>query len=310
VDSVGTYAAEKFWWQRTPRAHFTPESWLGINDTLTSAGRNANNFNSIDIWGRFRNRAFVGDSLRHSVTGSDTSLAAMLYASYVRCDSIFPGKVDRVGMAPAFDWSPKNLSAGGGGGLDSLWYALSIANVMALVSETQNNLAAPSQTPNPLGFMPQQTRIGSRFGGEPVTILATPQSPDSGSALVEGGMSTDSFVNSPQNSWCKNTESFWDGMMGVRMIRQQGVSTHLQDSGPGAAPDFLGVISTANNFSTCSVLTIHAGDLGSGTRADAAARPTHPGWWAIKSVVNQARIANLCANRQVVIIKYTQDLEP
>jgi hypothetical protein len=302
LDSVATYAAEKFWWQRTPFAHFAPESWSGIapaSDTthLTSGtgGGGANYGSSIDIWGRFRSRTAVGP-----MDNPDTSLANLIRVSLARTDSLFPGKLDKAGMAAAFDWGPRNIGAIG---YDSLWYAIGKGGLSTVVFETQNFLANPSQTTNPLGFLPQQTRMRSSLGGESIRVLGTPQSPDSGSAIVEGGHTNDSFGNNPQNSWCKNTESFWAGMLGTRMIGQSNNAGHQSEA------DLNGVM-LRNNFSACSILTIHAGDLGSGLRSDAAQRPTHPGWWAIKSVVNQAKIANALAGRIVVAIKYTQDLDP
>lgn len=323
LDSVSTYAAEKFWWQRDPYIHFTPESWSGVNDSAHvssgTGGGGANFGSSVDVWGRFRNRAAIGpvDTSfygAHSlpISSPDSSLTTMLRVSYMRTDSLFPGRVDRMGMAPGFDWSPKNYRSMG---MDSFYYALQRAHVLKVVFCNQDSIAAPSQAPaNPDGFMPYQTRFKSSLGGEPVTFLGTPFPPDSGSALVEGGHSVDGFANSPQNSWCKNMDAFWSGMMGLRMTPYNEAGGHQGENAEAGVIPVGGTsgvrVNATQSFTRVSVLTIHAGDLGSGVRSDAAARPTHPGWHTLKSVINQSRIANLMANRPVIIIKYTQDLDP
>jgi hypothetical protein len=136
----------------------------------------------------------------------------------------------------------------------------------------------------------------STLGGESTRLLATAPYPDSGSATLESGLSVDSYGNSPNNSWVKHTQSFWATVLGWRGVAR-GQSTSSQ------AMDF-------DNFSRTSILTIHAGDLGSGIRSDAAERPTRPGWWYIKSVVNEAKIANLVAGRTIVQFVPTEDIEP
>jgi len=306
LDSVGTYASEKFWWQRAPTAHFAPESWSGVNDSAHvssgTGGGGANYGSSIDIWGRFRSRVAVG-----SMDNTDSSLANMIRISLARTDSIFTGKLDRAGLAASFDWAPRNIGAVG---QDSLWYAIWKGGLTNVVFETQNAKSMPLRALSQ-GYMNQQTRMKSSIGGEPIRILGTPMAPDSGSAAFDSGHTTDAFANSPVNSWCKNTESLWSGLVGLRMISVSVGNGHSSDTGPGSLNyKDNGVTDNTSSFSRASVFTIHAGDLGSGTRADAATRPTHPGWWAIKSLVNQAKIANLIANRKVVIIRYTEELTP
>lgn len=297
IDSVSTYPDELFWWNRAPLALYSPESWSGIDTTvLVAANGKATYGRSLDLYGRYRTRALLGAL---SGTEGDSALSSGVRRAFSRTDSIFSGRSDRV-MIPALgDWCPRNIGANG---LDSLWYALGKTGSTALVVSPWEPESNPNRSTNPLGVLPQQTAMKSSLGGEPIRLLASAPYPDSGSATFESGNSVDSYFNNPSNSWVKHVQSFWSTLIGVRGV-QRGASNGTTVVDTDARTMF-------DNFSKAKVLTIHAGDLGSGLRSDAQSRPTRPGWWYVKSVVNEAKAINKLAGRSVVQIVPLQDLWP
>ena len=61
-----------------------------------------------------------------------------------------------------------------------------------------------------------------------------------------------------------------------------------------------------NDFKRASVLKLHVSDLGGIPDGP----PSRPGYWAIKSLVNQFRAVNKFAGKTVLVLTYPEDCEP
>lgn len=298
-DSLNAYPRDKAWWTRASKARFTPHPLVAINDT--TIGKNAGAQSLVDPMGRYRSRTAIGDG---SLAGADTSIASLWRRALWKADSAFGrNRVSRVMMPPANDWLPLNWT---GMTPDSAIAALADAGFVGLVSNVRLRQSSIRYGgTNPLGDHPTQRSIPVRFGaraGSDFRILATPGHMDSGSVrfgMEAYGGGSDGGVLIPT---LERTEMFWRGLLTDRTLEWRVKSTAAVSTVRKANADSLD--------SPVCVYTIHAGDLGSGTRSDASTRPIRPGWWQIKNIVNAAKIVNKVAGRNVIAIVDPQEIEP
>jgi hypothetical protein len=206
-----------------------------------------------------------------ALSGSWThrSLSIALAGQYASLDSAFRNRVDRVAVPRLGDWTPSNFSSLS---FDSLGYALNSARARSLI--VQQNTETPANRLNS-GYYPIAYNAG-----DPLRVVGTAATSDSGSAQWTNGISTDSYIG---QSWGSYAEDFWRQVFNVHPINTvtlgaafRGSTIHDDLQGQGQV----------------RILTISASQLGSGTRSDWATRPTRPGWWIAKSVANQVRAMN------------------
>lgn len=304
MDSLGAYPSDKTWWARAGKAHYSPENWDGISDS-TKSGAFSGSVGAtwqlpVDPLGRFRARIFRGDG---SGAGRDTSLETLVRANFWRCDSTFRGLTDHALFAADDDWVPLGMRTYSGWRPDSLVSSLADAGVRVLVVNTRDNRSEPWFAPhNPKALGIAERWIATPYSAKGVTrlpIVGTAGSADSGSAIFDRG---GSLAGAGGQKHYRYVESLWRGvLMGGTRASYSG-----DENGNGGGYAVVG----DSLDSGAHILTIHAADLGSGTRADAATLPTRPGWWQIKNLVNGARIVNALAGRTMIDIVYPEQVEP
>lgn len=288
VCSVATYPRDKQVWARASMAHYTPYITNGAIDS-TAQNQGASYNVPVDPFGRWRSRAAYGDGSR---AGKDTSLTALLVAARFKADSLWPGRVDHLLIAPWDDWSPVNTPAMT---LDSLFGAFRKAGFVGVVSNMRLRNSNPTAVggANPYGWWPQQRwEYTSKISAGRFKILATPGWQDSGSARWDNGSGSAGAYVYPSFD---RMEMFWRGLlMGATMPGRSSGQYHTKrpDSTDGAT----------------RIYTIHVGDLGKGTHA--SGRATRPGWWQIKYIVNASKAINYLAGRTLIDIRYPEDVEP
>lgn len=176
ADTVAAYSRDLIKYAQAASIKFTPQVWLGVMDTTKTAAKgNTSLMLQRDVFGRWRNRAAVGDSLRHTVTGSDTTLAAGLYAMRARGDSILAAfgvanRSVRVLLAPDDDWSPLLLRRGPymSPTPDSVLYAMKAAGFDGIIVDAQDaeadaNRGGAFANTNPRGWYAKEMDYRSRL---------------------------------------------------------------------------------------------------------------------------------------------------
>ena len=293
TDTLSTYAGDFAWYRRLGGwASYAPENWQAIADSAKGGG-NASLTEPRDPLGLYRKRAQFGDSLAHAIAGSDTSTASLMFRS-LRILTENGLKVDPVVAGPLFDHRPITASAAG----DSVFFGLSKAGIRAVVVDA-NNANSYGARANPRAYYVRSgpNPVGSSAPNRMMVLAAVTMSQDSSAARWTNGMSTDgySFVN----QWGASVEAFWCSAFESQQTRA------IFDSGFNGR-----VIGNLRSNNKARVFVVAASDLGSGVRSDNATRPTRPGWWAVKSIVNTARIANSLAGRSIVVFSQLKNIEP
>jgi hypothetical protein len=166
VDSATAYARDVIKLKSINKARFTPQIWDGVDDSTATLP-----FFPTDVFGRYKKRAAVGDSMNHALFngGSDNSIAWSARRALIMCDSVFGNRTSRIAVAPADDWSPVQVTGAdaGGTGIDSVMYALQLAGYKGVVADAQDPDANASKTgsgpsrTNPRGYYNRQTLYNS-----------------------------------------------------------------------------------------------------------------------------------------------------
>lgn len=210
-------------------------------------------------------------------------------------DSAFGrGRRDNVWIAPGFDWVPSNMTRADLSKQDSLFYYLSNAGIKGVVTNGDWVNSDPSRgTGSALASLsPLASRHYVRYGRMKGSFFPnlTTAIGDSGSARFDGHLVSDNSVGYKTPRYL---ERFWRGIVEGR-TRPYGIG--------GQNADSLGYVSQINP----RIYTIHASDLGSGVRDDAATRPSMPGWWQIKYLRNSIEMVNRLCGRTVLKIEYPE----
>jgi hypothetical protein len=299
ADTITTYASDLAWFRNNlgGMASYVPENWQSISDS-TKGGGNASLTAPIDPTGLYRKRAQYGDSLTHAVTGSDTSTAHLMRSAF----TILRGhglKVDHIYVGPLFDHRPITTTG------DSVFFGLRKAWVRGVLVDV-NNANAYGARANPRAYFTRSGfyRVGSMAPERMAVIGAWTMRQDSSAASWYNGLSVDSY--SAAFSWGASTEAFWDSAFEA----WGPISATTPNKLAGRAYSDFEQVGRPDTRNRARVFVIAASDLGSGIRSDAATRPTRPGWWAVKSIVNGARIANSLAGRPIIQFVPIQDIEP
>ena len=289
--SLQAYARDMRVWARAQRIHYTPYITNGVIDTAAAGNQVASYNVPADPFGRYRLRAAYGDG---TWANKDTSLAALLGRAKAKMDSAYgASRVDRVLCAPWDDWSPKNTPSMG---LDSLWGGFRSAGFVGVVANQRSRFSNPTAQgggANPTGWWPQQRwEVTALINSGRFKVLATPGWMDSGSARFDNGAGSTGLYPYPTFD---RYEMFWRGLLMGATMPQRGSSQYhrkLADSTDGRV----------------SIYTIHVGDLGKGVHT--SGRATRPGWWQVKYLVNATRTINKFAGRELVRIRYPEEINP
>lgn len=317
ADSIASYPNEISWWKKVPSARFSPYTTYGLTDTTKAS--NWSSTSVVDLFGRYRNRAIVGDSLYHSVAGSDSSILAGLILLRDKIKNAGLG-LSRTVIAPLDDWSPKNTLAKSSP-LDSLTLAFRRAGFSAVLTDVQRNESSVFRTKSNRdlvrGYDGIQRDYYNPLLGETFRFIGHTGYNITGSSMNYMVVPTDSstiplsyvfggqIVSSPTASMMA-TGRFWYGFLNdnwrdIDWFPTTGVlgyNGYLDIRYPSA--DLFG------EFRRASVMKLHVSDLGGVPNGP----PSRPGYWAIKSLVNQFRSVNSWANRKVLILTYPEDCEP
>jgi hypothetical protein len=322
LDSVGIYSRDKTWWEEAiPYVRYAPQNRGGLDSAAAGIG-NASWNRPLDAWGRYRNRLAYQNNNCQGV--GDTSIYCLLRASYWKIDSMFgAGRASRFISAPNDDWSPYNLRATQAGpGLDSVMYAVAIAGVKGIRVNAQARASRPTVTPtNPSGYLDRQQTYRSSFSGRPSINL-----------LAHGGFSTvgweaNANYTTVPNGWADGLvaaeiKRAWGGVLtnGAYGWHDDATPTQMQFT-PFLTygPSYTGDDSVRSNtgaaggvgvpniaFGKCNVVRLHVSDFGSG----GAGFYNRPGWWIVKSIVNQMKFINRLANKTIAVVDYPENIRP
>ena len=317
VDSIASYPNELAWWKLLPSARFSPYTTYGVTDT--TKGANWSSDRLVDLFGRYRNRAIIGDSTFHAVAGADSSILYGLVTARSRLAD-YGLRLSGTVVAPLDDWSPKNI-LNNAAPLDSLATAFSRAGFSAALCDVQrpegsvNRIAGSKLLVR--GYDGQQKSHFNRLTGTSFKFIGHTGYSISGSSTQFLLMPSDSVTRPASISFGGSGPTsatitlqmlgrFWAGFLNdnfrdIDWFSNDGVSVmggYLDVRYPSA--------DLFNNFRRASVLKLHVSDLGGIPNGP----PVRPGYWAIKSLANQFRVVNAWAGRSVLILAYPEDCEP
>jgi hypothetical protein len=300
ADPESLTAQEVAWWKRHNQVRFTPWVRTGLDTTAAGLG-NASVALPVDVWGRWRLRAVLGDG---SCTGADTSFACLYRAVRAQLQAkVGAGYLSALAVAPDDDWTPKNVSRSSNAKVDSILRRIKALGYKALLIDGQrldNTLLE-----HPIGYGNQQ-RGGS--GIHPALLAHSGYSIVGSSKFY--GFTTDSAGNicSPgpcprQNVAVYETSRWWHGLFpdgacdpefmnpNIFTGNDIGVWINISDRLYGPRP--------------ARVLVVSMQGLGGDPTA-----PTRPAWWAIKSFVNAARAINASGRKPLIDIGWAEDATP
>lgn len=328
-ESLAVNAGDIAIWKRIGSARWTPFSTRAVSDTSSlGASLNSTTLSPVDVWGRWRNRAFYGDSLRHTVNGVDTSLTAGLVSSRSNLASLVGGeRLSGMLIAPEWDYSPRQMRSGlNHGSLDSLMWAVRKSGANAIVVNTQGRDSDPNyRTANPTGFLASErthTIQTSSLKGAKVKLLGFSVFPVHGSSKFIAPSPTDTLppycdVGCPGMNVAVAYESrFWNGYFPVLGGRDSGSSPY-DGLGSPAVGVYSGVKDLLYGHNRASVCVLPANlfggggaDYGFGHTNTPQVYPTRTGWLIMKHLANVARAANKLAGRTIIVLQYPEDIEP
>lgn len=300
-DTLSNREGDFAWYRRLGgMARYAPENYHFIGDTTLTGPAGASYTSPTDFLGRLRKRAQFGDSTYHSVMGSDSSVQALTRAAFNKLRTLnLP--LDMALVPPLFDHVPLRPVADG----DSAHYGVYKAGVRSVVFDVSAAASYGAQANVRTRVTTSRfARVGSTT--DRIAVLgAVTLDQDSSAARWAHGLSVDAYTFTEQ--WGASVEHFWDSVVGARPT---GADNLLSG---GDASQATGRRSDVDNavldYGRARVFVIAASDLGSGVRSDASTRPTRPGWWAVKSIVHAAKLAN-GFGRTVVTFDKLESLEP
>ena len=317
ADSIASYPNEVAWWRKLWAARFSPVATRGIADTNTTSGRWSKD-RAVDVFGRFRNRAFYGDSVYHYVEGADSSIFQGLVTLRKRTKDAGLDKLSGTLIAPLDDWSPKNMAVKTNA-MDSLIWVAQKAGYSAILTDVQRPEADIQRIrTNPLlvrGWHGDEKVRYSSLTGENFKFVGHTGYNITGSSLQYFPLPTDSASTPLTYSFggtgpCTPSATyqmigrFWSGFNDTGRDRDW-----FAYEGFSALGGYLDIrYSSADMFHEprkASVFKLHVSDLGGIQNGP----PTRPGYYAIKSLVRQFDAINKIAGRTVVRLTYPEDIE-
>lgn len=332
VDSASTYARDLIKMKQIGQAKFTPQVWNGCylpsSGTDTSSAGKLNQFyQPTDVFGRFRKRAAVGDSVMHTVLGADTSICALLTRARQMCDSL-TGRTSRIAVAPDDDWSPLQITGAdaGGTGIDSVLYAIKLAGFAGVVSNGQDPdcgaskvSSGPSKT-NPRGYYQTQTKYTSAkipqlVGFKLLTHSGYGLEGDirqmAGTKSAGGGIDS-STTALPVGLIYQDLARLWSGAL---LDVDNSYDTWAYDDPGGSGIRGWDDIAMRKVDRTQAAVgrPVVRGNVFRLSCSDLSGDPNFPSrrlWHVLKSAYNACQIINKLAGRTVVVFSYPEDIDP
>lgn len=329
VDSAASYGRDIIKLKSISQARFTPQSWKGqqrgaSGDTTNGAGSgNASKNNIVDPFGRYRLRAFVGDT----AAVADSSVYGLLLRARMRCDSIFGSDRGSLTLlAPYDDYSPKNMLALSSTP-DSLISAFVAAGFQAVRSNNRWSNSFPGIGTegklNPRGWFTSQKTLRNPLyptTGQPVFKVVC----DGGYPLWGGyrqGKHLDDSTTVPP-SQIGHVERMrvlgemlvgkrydfdiwgnYGSIVGAGIYAWRDINQHTEDfQAPG-----MGTSLSSSSYigGRGNVMMLHASDF-SGRTSD----PARVGWWHMKHLVVMMRACNQAAGRSIFTFCYPEEITP
>jgi len=281
----------------------------------------------VDVFGRYRNRSFMGDG---SGAGKDSSIYSGLLFGRNIVRTYFGNRLSGLCMAPRDDYTSRNFfdkqSA-----FDSLFYVIKRAGFSCLRTDVQSGDADPGRWKGGVAVMrgglggqgvysysifdTSASRVTS--GALSINVLGQSGHSTSGSMYLtyvpalnpDTAVATTEFYGSTSGSSTHSVPHatigrFWHGLCHDTFTdpdwgqwRQQ-VTTWSSVIHP-----------LEDQFSPtrhASILKMHAGDFGGIPNGP----PRRPGWWALKSIDNQFAAINAKAGRTVCAFSWPEDIAP
>ena len=311
-------------WGRLAGARFTPFYRKGIDTTVVATSTDATSIAPLDIFGRYRNRTFVGDSLLHFVAGSDKSIKAQLGYGRYALNTIYPGKLSKTLVAPDWDISPYHMRRGQNEHfVDSLWLAVKDARFSTIISSSLGRDSDPRYIAVPVGWQSREERVRVRLATDPsdkLTRLNVAVHPVAGSTRFFGAAATDSTAplsSAPApNVAVAHTSRFWDGFFGPSSATR-GARWDCYDCAGTDENVYLDTKDRIYARNRGSVVALPAqwfggGVMNIGTAYNATAQtyPTRPGFYVFKGIANVIKAVNRKAGRTVMTQGFPEDIDP
>lgn len=324
-DSAASYARDLIKMKENPFARFAPQVWNGVSDTSKAGGQNPY-YRPVDVFGRYRARAAVGDE---SGLGSDSSIAGLAKSSLRLVDSLVGrARVSPTAVAPDDDWSPLNVDGVLKGSdrvpIDSVLYALRLAGFSSVISDGNDPDASafkrhgPSAT-NPRGYYQKQQKYSlKKFCVDDINILS-----HAGYAITGGSRQMSAGATSfPDDS---STTTGGAGIIYKEIARAWTGALMGHDN----SYDTWGYDGNIINYDRLDIdyrradhlnsrfdpgLGIQGGNIFRLSCADLSGVPNGPpalnGFHALKAIKAAMDIVNWKAGRTIVRFCYPEDIEP
>lgn len=289
-------------WKRAGRVRFSPWVRVGMDTTVAGLG-NASYSRPVDVFGRYRNRVFYGDSTYHAVVGSDSSIVSLLMGAKASLRSTVGGSQWLSGFlaAPYDDWSPKNMTSAG---LDSLVWAMRKAGFSAIQSNVQSRDSDPGYNRPSANAYPKVNGWVPRQEARPIAL--SPYTGEEFRFLGHNGVSpSGSTLYSLPSAAIIQSNIIWAGVFPERFrasnwFPPDGASTNTN----------VGVVVNLDNYlygqKRAHIFALSAQSLGGGDTQ----HPGRPGWYVVKHMAHAITAINRAAGRTVLALTFAEDATP
>lgn len=323
----------------------TPAPRRGLDTTVVSTATEGTLSSPVDFNGRYRNRAFYGDSAYHYVIGSDFSVYNYLTAARRQLATLGLPMSSTV-VPPDFDCSPYQVRRGQNVQYrDSLFFAYTQAGYNTVVTLNKGRDWDPSYIAGPIvGWQNAEGRFAQQIlPGAYFKMMCAAQWPVSGSTKFMMGENRPSgadttapytdAVQGPRPSIPVQFENrFWLGFWSPGAtagfpVRAGAIdATHFRDYiftpydylatawGAGVMYDPADRLWGTNRGSICAVPMQWFGgpvhDQAYAITSTVGAFPTLPGWVVFKHISNVVDAGNKFAGRVVTKLGFPEDIDP
>ena len=315
-------AADAAQWKRFGNVRFTPWVRAGL-DSGVAGNTKATAASPRDVWGRYRNRAFFGDSVYHAVAGDDTSIFQLYKGARANlAATVGQNYLSGLIVCPESDWSPYQMRRNQNAALvDSVAWVAAKLGCSAILVNTWGRDMDPSYLTNPKGYIFKQRRYTIRAAslrGMNINFIGHQQFTVMGSrvhsctdalsfearAAVDTAL-TEGFFYAQMPTYAMY--SFWNSMYGPYDAVSWNDGAGLWNQTTTApAWDSSAFDNVPGTHQPASVLQLPAQAFGG---QDAAA-PNRWGFYAIKHVMGAAALTNYAAGRSVMVNSWPEDITP
>lgn len=298
---------------------FAPWVRVGLDSTVAGLG-NASTSRPVDVFGRYRNRAIFGDSLRHAVPGADTSVTALWWAARTNLAALVgESSLSNSLIAPDGDWTPFQIRRNQNAGLiDSLFWMANRVGAPVLVFDSYGQDMLPTYLTNPKGwpltqgayaigaasargvrikalaysgFTPRGSRVGSRTDGLSFMGYMADTLPP---LCNPGGCPSPSPTAAAQNH-------FWNAFYGPS--RDLAFDPYDDNSAETALYDNYPFLYKRQR---ASILMLPVQSLG----GQSVTAPNRWGFFTIRHIVDAAKLINAAAGRTVISNEFVENVNP